>query len=362
MKHTPLYQEHMAMGGQMGCFKGYALPSQYLGVEDEHRAVREKSGLFDRSYLTRVLIIGPNAAVAVQRITTNDVSEMQEGDCAYTLICNEKGGIMDDVVVYKWNETTYGMTIHPQNRAKILQHLKDHGLPGAKVMDLTEKTAQITLQGPHSKHILSCICQQLPEKPYRCKETEVVGRRCFVASVGFSGESAYEIFCMADAAASLWREILDASDEDEPIPCGTEAWQSLLLEAGVPVYGRELTEEITPFEAGLGCFVRPLQGEFVGRRALDQQVLQGVPRKLIGLVMEGDETPQPGAVVYDYGAPCGRVTSACLALYLQQGVAMALVNRSFLEEREHAFTVETDRGKQACEMVKLPFYKTVQRY
>ena len=150
MKHTPLYQEHMAMGGQMANYKGYALPNQYLGVEDEHRSVREKSGLFDRSYLTRVLILGPNAAVCVQRITTNDVSEMAEGDCEYTLVCNDKGGIMDDVIIYKWDEKTFGMTIHPENRTKILAHLKAHGLPGAKVLDVTEKTAQINIQGPQA--------------------------------------------------------------------------------------------------------------------------------------------------------------------------------------------------------------------
>ena len=362
MKHTPLYQEHMAMGGQMANYKGYALPNQYLGVEDEHRSVREKSGLFDRSYLTRVLILGPNAAVCVQRITTNDVSEMAEGDCEYTLVCNDKGGIMDDVIIYKWDEKTFGMTIHPENRTKILAHLKAHGLPGAKVLDVTEKTAQINIQGPHSKRILSSICKHLPERPYRCHETKIVGRMCFIASIGFSGEHAYEIFCSASHAAQLWREILDASDEDEPIPCGMDAWASLCLEAGVPVYGQELTEEVTPFEAGLGQFVRPLQGEFVGKRALDRQVLQGVPRKLIGLVMEGDQAPHSGALVYDYGVPCGRITSAGWAPYVQQQVAMALVNRSFLEEKEHDFAVESGTERLACHMEKLPFYKTIQRY
>lgn len=362
MKHTPLYQEHVAMGGQMANYKGYALPAQYLGLEDEHRAVREKSGLFDRSYLTRVLIIGPNAAVCVQRLTTNDVSEMAEGDCEYTLLCNEKGGIMDDVIIYKWDEKTFGMTIHPENREKILAHLHAHRLPGAKVLDVTEKTAQINIQGPHSKHILSSICKHLPEHPYRCHETRIVGRMCFVASIGFSGEQAYELFCSAHHAAQLWREILDASDEDEPIPCGTEAWSSLRLEAGVPVYGRELSEDVTPFEAGLGQFVRPLQGDFVGKRALDQQILRGVPRKLIGLVMEGDQTPEPGDVVYDYQAPCGRVTSAGWAPYIQEQIAMALVNRSFLEEEEHCFTIDHAGEKIPCQMHKLPFYRTIQRY
>lgn len=358
MKHTPLYQEHMAMGGQMAHYKGFALPSQYLDLEDEHIAVREKSGLFDRCYLTRVLILGPNAGVFVQQITTNDVSEMNAGDCAYTLICNQAGGVMDDVVIYKWDEKTYGLTVHPENRAKILAHMQAHSLPGAKVMDMTEKTAQINIQGPHSKHILSCICKHLPDKAYRCTQTKIVSRTCFVASVGFSGEQAYEIFCKAEHGAQLWREILDASDEDEPIPCGTDAWNSLCLEAGVPVYGRELTEDVTPFEAGLGAFVRPLQGDFVGKRALDKQVMQGVPRKLVGLILVGEQAPEPGEVVYDYGAPCGKITSAGWAPYLQQTVALALINRTFLEEKEHEFTV----AGTACHQGKLPFYKTTQRY
>ncbi len=362
MKHTPLYEEHLALGGQMENYFGFALPSEYLGKAEEHMAVRQKAGLSDRSYLARILVAGPNAAVFVQRITTNDVSDMQLGDCEYSLICNEKGGVMDDVILYKWDEKTMGITVHPENKAKILAHMQRHSLPGAKLLDVSESTAQITLQGPRSKYLLSTICEHMPTRRNQCSRTKVAGRTCFIASVGYSGESSYVLFCKSEHAAELWRVLLDAGEEDEPIPCGTEAWHSLRLEAGVATYGYELSESVTPFEVGLGQYVRPLQADFIGKQALEAQVFAGVPRKRIGLLVEGEDLIEQGDVLYDDDVPCGKITSSGWSYCLDTQIAMALVNSSFLEEKQHQYNVKTKQGRIACQKAALPFYKAIDRY
>lgn len=351
--HTPLYGEHVALSGKMVAFCGYELPVQYAGVLEEHRAVRERAGLFDVSHMGRFSVKGPNAQAFVQLMTTNDISEMQDGRCKYSLLCNENGGVIDDILIYKAAEDHYFLVVNAVNMQKILDHLNAHLVPGVKLENLTFDTAQMAIQGPAAKTILGPLAAELPDKYYSFVRTAVCQVPCMLSRTGYTGEDGYELYCRAADAPQLWHALLGAG----AVPCGLGARDTLRMEAGMPLYGHELSETITPFEAGLGMFVRPLQGKFVGSEALGKQVYEGVMRKRIGLRMTGRGIPREGYVVYADGVPCGVVTSGGHCPTLGENCAMALVNVAFLEKDVQQFAVEI-RGKQVpCEQVPLPFYR-----
>ena len=358
-KRTPIYEEHVALGGKMVDFCGYALPVQYSGIIEEHLAVRNAAGVFDVSHMGRILIEGPNAAAFVQRITTNDISEMKQGQVKYSFICNENGGIMDDVLIYARAKDRFLMVVNAVNTQKILAHMEKNAVAGAKVEDITEQTAQIALQGPKSVEIAQKLCEaeELPEKYYTFQEDVVFcGVTCMVSRTGYTGEDGFEIYCPAEDGGRIFSTLLKSVQQEGILPCGLGCRDTLRFEAGMPLYGHELSEEVTPFEAGLGVFVRPLQGTFIGKDALDAHVAGGVSRKRIGLKMIGKGIARQGYHVYvSGGVPCGVVTSGSMCPSLGGNYAMALINVAYLDDAE--FTVEI-RGKQvAAEKVALPFYK-----
>lgn len=355
--HTPLYDEHVALGGEMAAFCGYEVPAQYAGALEEHAAVRERAGLFDVSYMGRIRIVGPNAQAFVQMVTTNDISEMQDGACKYSLICNEDGGVMDDIYIDKEHVGRYFLVINPVNLHKVLDHLQANLPPGVQIRDLTSRTAQLAIQGPAAHAVMQSLGAELPQEADTFVYTTLLGAPCHLSRTGYTGEDGYEICCRADDAPQLWRELLQRGAAHGLVPCGFKARESLRFEASLPLYGHELNEDITPFEAGLGMYVRPLQGRFIGSDALNKHVYEGVMRKRIGLRIVGDSLPQTGCVVYADDVPCGMVTSAGRCPTLQENCAMALVNVAFLERDVQQFAIQTDGGRVPCEQVPLPFYR-----
>ena len=315
-KRTPIYEEHVALGGKMVDFCGYALPVQYSGIIEEHMAVRSAAGIFDVSHMGRIRIDGPNAAAFVQRISTNDISEMKPNAIKYSLICNENGGVMDDVLIYCREKDSYWVVVNAVNTQKILGHMENHAIPGAKVEDYTERTAQIALQGPKALEIAQKLCEaeELPKKYYTFQEEVVFcGVKCMVSRTGYTGEDGFEIYCDAEDGARIFSTLLKAGQEAGIRPCGLGCRDTLRFEAGMPLYGHELSEDITPFEAGLGIFVRPLQGTFIGKEALDAHVAEGVSRKRIGLKMVDKGIARQDYHVYASGdVPCGVVTSGSM--------------------------------------------------
>lgn len=358
--HTPLYEEHVALFGKLAAFCGYELPAQYAGVLEEHRAVRERAGLFDISHMGRFSLTGPNAQAFVQMLTTNDVSEMQDGQCKYSLVCNENGGVMDDTLVYKEHVDHYFLVVNAANGQKIFDHLNAHLVAGVKLENLTPQTAQMAIQGPSAHAIMAPLAAELPCQYYSFVCTELLGAPCYLSRTGYTGEDGYEIYCRAEDAPRLWRGLLSAGTAQGLVPCGLGARDSLRMEAGMPLYGHELSETITPFEAGLGVFVRPLQGKFIGSEALDKQVYEGVMRKRLGLRMTGCGIPHEGCVVYADGVPCGVVTSGGQCPTIGENCAMAMINVAFLEKDVQQFAIEIDGTQQPCEQVPLPFYKRAQ--
>lgn len=354
-KHTPLYDTHVAHGGKMTEFCGYMLPVQYAGIITEHEAVRKQAGLFDVSHMGRLELSGMNAAALLQRLTTNDISEMKPGRIRYSFMCNEGGGVKDDILIYCMGDGAYRLVVNASNHEKIVEHIHAHMVPGVTFFDRTDQTGHIALQGPMAQQLIATVCDvaELPTAYYTFADNvAVAGCACFVSRNGYTGEDGYEIICAADDTPAVYEALLGAGAVQ---PCGLGCRDTLRFEAGMPLYGHELNEDITPFEAGLGMFVRPVQGPFVGKEALEQQIAEGVARKRIGLVMLDRGIPRQGFDVYCNGALAGIVTSGSYCPSLEQNCAMALVDTKYVGEKE--FEIEI-RGKRLdCEAHKLPFYK-----
>ena len=250
---TPLYDCHVAAGGKIVPFAGYLLPVQYTGVIKEHMAVRTACGLFDVSHMGEFLIKGADALANVQNLF------MYDGQVRYSPMCNERGGIVDDVLIYKVNGEEYLLVVNAANRHKDAEWVKAHLKGAATFEDISDSVAQLALQGPRAKEIAAKIvpAEGIPTKYYSfVKDVDVQGIKCLVSRTGYTGEFGYEFYCAAEEGPKLWNLLLEAGAEYGLIPCGLGARDTLRLEAAMPLYGHELTDDITPLEAGLDFFVK----------------------------------------------------------------------------------------------------------
>ena len=363
MKHTPLYQEHMAMGGQMANYKGYALPNQYLGVEDEHRSVREKSGLFDRSYLTRVLILGPNAAVCVQRITTNDVSKLFPGKVQYSCMPNGRGGIVDDILVYKFTDEKYMLCVNAANTDKDWAHICREGeafgmRPGTELENASDDICQLAVQGPLAMKIVQKLVdhpvEQMPY--YTFEQTEVAGCEAILSITGYTGSGGCEIYAYNADADRLWEALWKAGEEYGLKNIGLGARDTLRLEKGFCLYGNDIDDTTSPLEAGLGWITKFAEGkEFIDRDRMERLKAEGVKRKLVGFKLIDRGIPRHGYPLKTVeGAEIGHVTSGTMSPSLKVGIGLGYVTA------EHAapgtvIAVEVRGRLLKAEVVKYPF-------
>ncbi|MBC7959498.1 MAG: glycine cleavage system aminomethyltransferase GcvT, partial [Vallitaleaceae bacterium] len=263
---TPLYESHVAAGGKIVPFAGYLLPIQYAeGIVTEHMAVRTKAGLFDVSHMGEVLLSGPSALANVQMLVTNDCEKMVVGQVKYTPMCNEAGGVVDDLMVYKLDQERYLLVINAANRHKDVAWIKAHLFGDVVCEDISDATAQIALQGPKALEILRKLTKDayIPEKYYTFVEKGMVADlACIISRTGYTGEDGFEFYCSQEDAPHLWDTLLEAGNEFGLIPCGLGARDTLRLEAAMPLYGHEMNEEITPIEAGLSIFVKMNKTDF----------------------------------------------------------------------------------------------------
>ena len=371
-KKTPLYNWHESHGGKIVPFGGYLLPVQYeTGVITEHCAVREKAGLFDVSHMGELVISGKGALNAIQRLFTNDFSNMTTGRVRYTLMCNEKGGIVDDLVICKMDEERYFLVVNASNREKdaawISTQLSKGNFADTVFEDVSDSWAQIALQGPASPAILASISSTIPQKYYTFIEKgKAAGIDCIVSRTGYTGETGFELYCAGKDAEALWDKLLEAgktagNDGSQGlIPCGLGARDTLRLEAAMPLYGHEMDETITPFEAALSFAVKMDKDDFIGKEALlDKTNTQGgaAPARIrTGLKVTGRGIIREHCPVFHQGKEIGATTSGTFCPWLKQAVAMALIKTEFAEP---GITVEADvRGKMIeAETCALPFYK-----
>ncbi len=336
-------------------FGGWDMPVQYTGIVEEHHTVRNAAGLFDISHMGRLSFGGPDALDLLQRVCTIDVSAMKDFQVRYSLICNEQGGILDDVLVYRW---PYGwaMVVNASNRDKIVAWLNTHkGSRQVQIMDQTEATVMVAVQGPKAMALSRGLTEADAEKleNYTAAPTRCLGQQCVVSRTGYTGEDGVEIMAGAALAAPLWNELIARGAK----PCGLGARDSLRLEAAMPLYGHELSESITPFEAKLGRSVKLDKSDFIGQEALKiaQAELARRPQR-VGLELDGRRAAREGAAVVADGRPLGRVTSGCFAPTLQKSIAMAYIEPTHIAPGT-SVGIDLRGTVLPARVVNLPFYR-----
>lgn len=355
-KKTPLYDTHVALGGKMVPFAGYLLPVQYSGIIEEHLAVRQAAGLFDVSHMGEFSLKGKDAARTLNEILSNDFSTLKDGRVRYSPMLNPGGGIMDDLLVYRLSEEHYWMVVNAANRDKDASWVQAHLLGDSRMEDISDEISQIALQGPRSKDILEKLAkpEELPVGYYTFKEkVSVAGVSCLISRTGYTGAFGYELYCAAEEVQALWTKLLEAGKEDGLIPCGLGARDTLRLEAGMPLYGHEMTEEITPLEAGLDFAVKMGKEDFIGKDALGRRGEPG--RVRVGLKVVGRGIIREEAPLFTEGKEIGKSTSGTHLPYLKGAYAMALIDKQYREPGT-LITAEVRGRKVEAEVVPLPFY------
>lgn len=355
-RKTPLYDRHVASGGKMVSFAGYMLPVQYAGVIAEHNAVRTKAGLFDVSHMAEVFITGPDAFANLQKLFTNDFSGLADGRVRYTVMCNDAGGAVDDLIVYRYDGEKYLAVLNAANREKDVAWIKSHLSGDVALTDTSDETGQIALQGPASARILEKLVARadIPDKYYSFKETDAGDVRCLVSQTGYTGELGFEIYMPAEDAPRLWETLLDAGREEGLVPAGLGARDTLRFEAGMPLYGHEMNEEITPFEVGLDFAVKLNKDDFIGKTALEAG--RNPSRRRVGLKVTERGIARENSAVYVGDRVVGKTTSGTHCPYLGGAYAMAMLETAYTEP-ETAVEIDVRGRRIAAKVVPLPFYK-----
>ena len=355
-KKTPMYNWHETHGGKIVPFAGYLLPIQFeTGLITEHNTVREKAGLFDVSHMSELVLSGKGAFDTVQRLFTNDFTTLAVGRIRYTPMCNEQGGILDDMVIYRMAEDRFMIVANASNHDKDAAWIKGHLGADTVFEDLSESYGQIALQGPASTSILASISQTVPEKYYSFIEKgKAGGIDCIISQTGYTGEMGYELYCKTADAEALWNKLMEAGKSYGIIPCGLGARDTLRLEAGMPLYGHEMNETINPFEAALSFAIKMSKSDFIGKAALAGK--EKPARIRTGLKVTGRGIVREQCQVFHEGKNIGVTTSGTLMPWLKQSVAMALVSAEYAAP---GIKVEADvRGKMIeAETCNVQFYK-----
>lgn len=360
LKRTPLYEQHVALGGRMVPFAGWEMPVQYSGIKDEHQAVRTAVGLFDVSHMSEFEIQGPRLLEFVDHLCANDASKLEVGQAQYTMLLNEQGGTIDDAIVYRIDEDRALLVANAGNIDKDWAHVERvaAGFEGVTVTNRSDEYALLALQGPRAEALLG----ELAEGPvadmgyYTVRTNRIDGQEIIVARTGYTGEDGFELFVEAEAAPALWERLLSAGAAYGISPAGLGARDTLRLEASMPLYGHELDDATSPLEAGLGFFVAK-KGEYIGAARQRELRKQGLPRKLVMLkLLERGIAREGYPVLAGTDEVVGQVTSGTMAPHLGYAIAQAFVDPA---HSEVGTTLNIDiRGRHVvAEVVKRPFYK-----
>jgi aminomethyltransferase len=357
-KKTPLYDTHVKYGGKIVPFGGYLLPVQYeTGIKKEHMAVRTACGLFDVSHMGEVLVTGSDSLAYLNHILTNDYTDLAPGQARYSPMCNDNGGVVDDLIVYKKAENDYFIVVNAANREKDFNWMADHAEGDVKVVDAGDDYGQLALQGPKAQQILEKVADSryIPEKYYTCIfGGEIKGIPCMISRTGYTGEDGFEIYMPADKAPDIWEILIAAGKDDGLIPCGLGARDTLRMESAMPLYGHEMNDEINPKTAGLGFAVKMDKDDFIGKKAIEAAL--PLKQRRVGLKATGRGILREDCDVYRDGEKVGFTTSGTFLPYLGGSYALAIVDA---DKREIGAAAQVEvRGRMIdVEMVKLPFYK-----
>ncbi len=362
---TPLYEAHVRAGGRIVPFAGYLMPVSFEGIVAEHTRVRTAVGLFDVSHMGEISITGTGAAAFADRLVTNSVARLAVGQICYTVACNERGTVLDDLLVYKFSDERVLLVVNAVNTDKIHRHLKGLEASGLKIRNLTADIGQIAVQGPRSRELLmkTDLCgpvrdELLELKYYRFMAFEREGEELILSRTGYTGELGYELYLPVGRAMAAWSELLQAGKDLGVAPIGLGARDTLRFEPCLCLYGHELDEETSPLEAGLSWLVKMSKGDFIGRSALLGEIEKGSARTLAGFEIMGRQIARQGfSVLQGGGGEIGKITSGTFSPTLQKSLALALIS-SRARITEGGFTVDV-RGKAAeARLVPVPFYRS----
>jgi aminomethyltransferase len=343
LQRTPLYERHRALGARMVPFAGWEMPVQYEGVIPEHRAVRGDAGVFDVSHMGELEIEGPRAHELLQSLLSNDLDKVEPGGAQYTLLTNERGGIVDDLIAYRLEAGRYLLVVNAANREGDFQWIKEREIPGSDVRDVSDEFALLAVQGPHSLERLELG----DAPPFTFAIEELDGIECMVNRTGYTGEVGVELLVPAEDAVALWDRVLERG----AVPCGLGARDTLRLEVCFPLHGNDITQDTDAISAGLG-WVCALDKDFTGAEELRRIKAEGPTEKLVPFVMEEGGIPRAGMSI----AGGGRVTSGSHSPMLDRGIGMGYVPTGRSEPGTE-LTVDVRGRDRSARVVKKPIYK-----
>lgn len=359
LKKTALFPLYAQYGAKTVEFGGWDMPVQFGGILAEHEAVRTKAGLFDVSHMGEFLVEGPDATDYLSHMVTNDLGKISPGMAMYSPMTYENGTCVDDLLIYCFSQEKYWIVVNAGNIDKDFAWFEDHKANfNVSLTDLSNETSLLALQGPLSETILQPLTQTdlSTLRYYRFTEGVVKDIPVLISRTGYTGEDGFELYVNAEYAQSLWTELVKSGEPFGLVPCGLGCRDTLRLEARLPLYGHELTESITPLEAGLGMFVKLDKAEFIGKQALQAQKEQGLKRKVVGIQLKERGIPRADYRVFVDGQDVGFFTSGTMSPTLKTSIGLALIDTA---HSAVGTQIEVDiRGKRvAGEVVKTPFYK-----
>ena len=359
LEKTPLHDWHAAHGGRMVDFAGWSMPVQYASIVAEHQATRTAASLFDVSHMGRIYFSGPDAGRFLDHLLTRRVADLPQGKIRYSLMTNDEGGILDDMLVYHWDHDLFQLVVNASNRVKILNWLVKHR-EGYQVQidDRTHQTAMIAVQGPLAVELLTPLVEAaLPSmKYYSAQAAKIAGRPGYISRTGYTGEDGFELVVEAADAVAVWTTVIDAGAPRGVLPAGLASRDTLRLEAAMPLYGHELSEAVNPIQAGLGFAVNLEDRDFVGRDAIVRFAEDAEQPKRIGLELAGRRVPREGYPIEADEKIIGAVTSGTFSPTLGRPIAMGYV------QPEHAavgtsLAVDIRGRREPARVVALPFYQ-----
>ncbi|WAX77820.1 glycine cleavage system aminomethyltransferase GcvT [Streptomyces sp. KMM 9044] len=378
-RRTALDALHRSLGATMTDFAGWDMPLRYGSERDEHNAVRTRAGLFDLSHMGEITVTGPQATQLLDHALVGNIGTVKPGRARYTMICREDGGILDDLIVYRLEDTGAGsphagtphagtphymVVANASNAQVVLDALVERSAGfDAEVRDDRDAYALLAVQGPESPGILRSLTDADLDnlKYYAGLPGTVAGVPALIARTGYTGEDGFELFVKPEHAVGLWQALTGAGEGAGLVPCGLSCRDTLRLEAGMPLYGNELSTSLTPFDAGFGRVVKfEKEGDFVGRAALTEAAARAgatPPRALVGLVAEGRRVPRAGYAVVAGGEVIGEVTSGAPSPTLGRPIAMAYVDVAYAAPGTEGVGVDVRGSHEPYEVVALPFYK-----
>jgi aminomethyltransferase len=357
LRRTSLYQTHRAAGARMVSFAGWEMPVQYVGVSEEHLAVRQRVGIFDVSHMGEIIVEGTGASAALQRLITNDAARLAVGQGLYTPMCTPAGGIVDDIIVFRTAEQCYLCVVNAARRSADLAWIRAQVGAGG-VRDVSDETALLAVQGPQAQAVLEAVTglALTSVAPFHLRGARIADVSTTLTRTGYTGEDGFEIVCPWDDAPGVWAAIVEAGRPLGITPAGLGARDTLRLEAGRMLYGNDITEETTPLEAPLGWTVKFDKGEFIGREALLRQRADGPRRRLVGFEVAERAIPRPHYSIVAGDRRVGEVTSGTFAPFLRRPIGMGYV------PIEHAgagavIAIEVRDRLAPARVTRLPFYR-----